>query len=56
MPYGTPKEVGEKVKEINDLLGKNGGLLIALAHILDPAIPWENIIAFIEAAKAFKAL
>jgi len=52
MPNGTPEEVGAKVQEINDLLGKEGGLLLAPAHILDPAIPWENVIAFVKAAKA----
>ncbi len=52
MPNGTPEEVGAKVQETYKLLGKNGGLLLAPAHILDPAIPWENIVAFVEAAKA----
>ncbi len=51
MPHGTPEEVRSKVKETNGLLGKNGGFLIAPAHILDPAIPWENIMAFINAAR-----
>lgn len=52
MPNGTPEEVGAKVLETNNLLGKEGGLLLAPAHILDPAIPWENVMAFVEAAKA----
>lgn len=52
MPNSTPEEVGEKVQETNVLLGKDGGLLLAPAHILDPAIPWENIVAFVKAAKA----
>ena len=51
MPHGTPDEVRAKVKETNELLGKEGGFLLAPAHILDPAINWENIVAFIDAAK-----
>ena len=47
---GTPDEVTVKVRETNELFGKNGGFLVAPAHILDPAIPWENIEAFIDAA------
>jgi uroporphyrinogen decarboxylase len=39
------------VQEANELFGKNGGFLVAPAHILDPAIPWDNIVAFIDAAK-----
>jgi uroporphyrinogen decarboxylase len=51
MPNGTPEEVASKVRETNELLGGNGGFLIAPAHILDPAIPWDNIVAFVDAAK-----
>lgn len=48
---GTPAEVTSKVIEINRLFAKDGGFLIAPAHILDPSIPWDNVIAFIEAAE-----
>jgi len=51
MPFGTPDEVTDKVKETNDLLGSEGGFLLAPAHILDPSVPWQNVIAYIEAAK-----
>jgi uroporphyrinogen decarboxylase len=48
---GTPEEVTLKVQEANTLFGGNGGFLVAPAHILDPSIPWDNIVAFIEAAR-----
>ncbi|WP_394924053.1 uroporphyrinogen decarboxylase family protein [uncultured Robinsoniella sp.] len=51
MPFGTPDDVGEKVRHVQRILGKNGGLLIAPSHILEPEVPWENITAFIENAK-----
>jgi len=51
MPHGTPDEVRRAVCETAETLGKDGGLLLAPAHILDPAVPWENVIAFIEAAR-----
>jgi len=38
-----------KIYETNEILGKEGGFLIAPAHILDPSIPWDNIIAFVDA-------
>ena len=52
MPNGTLEEVRAKVQETQQILGVHGGLPLAPAHILDPAIPWENIVAFVEAAKA----
>lgn len=51
MPNGTPEQVREKVIETNELFGNEGGFLLAPAHILDPSIPWENIMAFVESAK-----
>ncbi len=51
MPFGTPGDVAAKVQEANDLFGRDGGFLIAPAHILDPTIPWENVLAYVEACK-----
>lgn len=51
MPHGTPADVRAKVRETIEILGQDGGLLLAPAHILDPAIPWENIEAYIQEAK-----
>ncbi len=50
LPQGSPEDVKAKVMETTELLGRDGGLLLAPAHILDPAIPWENIEAYISAA------
>jgi len=52
MPHGTPEDVRRAVREAAETLGKGGGLLLAPAHILDPAVPWENVVAFIEAARS----
>lgn len=54
LPQGSAEDVTAKVIETKELLGKEGGLLLAPAHILDPAIPWENIEAYIDAAKSNK--
>ncbi len=51
LPHGTPEEVRHAVRETAHLLGQGGGLLLAPAHILDPAIPWANVEAFIDAAR-----
>lgn len=51
MPFGTPQDVKDKVREVQRLLGPCGGLLLAPSHILEPEVPWENVLAFVEAAR-----
>jgi uroporphyrinogen decarboxylase len=51
MPMGTPGDVSRKVLETNEILGKEGGFLLAPAHILDPSIPWQNIEAYIQSGR-----
>lgn len=50
LPHGTPEEVRRAVVEAAAALGPDG-LLLAPAHILDPAVPWENVLAFVNAAR-----
>ncbi|MBS1251051.1 MAG: hypothetical protein MAG451_00080 [Anaerolineales bacterium] len=49
---GTPSQIRREVKERIEVLGEGGGLLIAPAYDVDFA-PFENIVAFVEAANAF---
>lgn len=51
MPFGTPREVAAEVIRVRDILGPNGGFLVAPTHILEPDVPWNNVLAFIEASK-----
>jgi len=53
MPFGTPEEVRKIVRQRIETVGKNGGLLIAPTHTLEPEVPWENILAFFEAVEEF---
>jgi uroporphyrinogen decarboxylase len=53
MPHGSPKEVREVVRERIETVGKGGGLLISPTHTLEPDVPWENLIAFVEAIKEY---
>jgi uroporphyrinogen decarboxylase len=48
--------VASKVQEMNQLFGVKGGFLVAPAHILDPAIPWENVVAFIDSARNLECI
>jgi uroporphyrinogen decarboxylase len=36
-----------------ETIGRNGGLLLAPSHVLQPDTPWENILAFFEAIDEF---
>jgi len=51
MPFGTPDEVRQVVKERIDTLGYDGALILSPTHILEPEVPIENIEAFVEAAR-----
>ncbi len=53
MPFGTPEEVKKEVRERIKIIGKGGGLLIAPGHMLQPEVPWENILAFFEAVEKY---
>ncbi len=52
MPFGTPEEVRAEVRSRIRTVGKGGGLILAPAHVVGPETPWENIVAFFEAADA----
>ncbi|MGC8976651.1 MAG: uroporphyrinogen decarboxylase family protein [Candidatus Ratteibacteria bacterium] len=51
MPFGTPDEVKRVVKERKEKIGYDGALILSPTHILEPEVPIENIIAFVDACK-----
>lgn len=55
MPFGTPAEVKEAVWKNLDIAGENGGLMVAPTHMLEPEVPLENIIAYVDACREYKA-
>lgn len=54
MPHGTPEEVIKTVHENLDVAGKKGGLFVAPTHMLEPEVPLENILAYVEACKTYQ--
>ncbi|MDR1948866.1 MAG: hypothetical protein LBQ38_05715 [Spirochaetaceae bacterium] len=54
MPFGTPGEVKAAAKECLDSMGPKGGMMVAPTHILEPEVPWENILAYVEACRDYK--
>lgn len=49
MPFGTPDEVRRTVFENLDIAGAKGGLFACPTHMLEPEVPVENVVAYIQA-------
>lgn len=54
MPKGTPEEVKKAVWDNLDVAGNMGGLLVAPTHILEPEVPLENVLAYVEACRTYQ--
>lgn len=54
LPFASAREVGSVTRRICADLGRQGGLWIAPTHVVEPEVPWENVLAFIEAASEFE--
>ncbi len=53
LPFGTAEDVKAEVRTRIETVGKGGGLLIGPAHVIEPEVPWENILAFVEAVREY---
>jgi uroporphyrinogen decarboxylase len=53
MPFGKPEEVKAEVKKRIETVGRDGGLLLGPTHMLEPDVPWENILALYEAIEEY---
>jgi len=53
MPFGTEEEIRKAVFENLEIAGEKGGLLCCPTHLLEPEVPWKNIMAYVNACKDF---
>lgn len=51
LAFGTPQQVRDETRRTIDVLGKDGGLIIAPAQEIMPNVPIENVVAFAETVK-----
>ena len=51
LPFKSPEEVKAEMHRIMDILGKDGGYILAPTHAMPGDIPEENVLAFMEVAK-----
>lgn len=45
LPFGTPAEVAAEARRYCEILGSGGGYILAPAHLFQPDVPPENILA-----------
>ena len=48
LPHATPGEVRDYVKRLVDVVGADGGLIVAPCHTIQPDTPTENVLAMYE--------
>lgn len=53
LPFGTPGQVRQAVREMIDTVGVGGGLVLAPTHLVEPEVPWENLLAFVDEARHY---
>lgn len=51
MPFGSPDDVRAEVRQMIETVGAGGGFLCAPTHVVEPEVPWENLVAFSEAVE-----
>jgi len=49
--FGTPQQVKEQVKTQCDILNKNGGFVFNTVHNVQANVPFENVVAMLDALK-----
>lgn len=53
LPFGSPDDVRKDIRDRCEIVGAGGGLLIAPTHMVEPEVPWENLVAFVESVKEY---
>jgi uroporphyrinogen decarboxylase len=53
LPFGAPDDVRRDIEQRIESVGKGGGLLLAPTHMVEPEVPWENILAYVDTVKTY---
>jgi hypothetical protein len=53
--FGTPQEVKDQVRRQCEILGKNGGFVFNTVHNIQANVPFENVVAMLDALKEINA-
>ena len=53
MPFDSAADVRRVTLDYCEKIGEHGGLWIAPTHVIEPEVPWDNILAFVIAANEY---
>jgi hypothetical protein len=56
LPFSSPEEIREQVKERIRVFGEYGGFVFNTIHNIQPMIPVENLVALFEAVNRYRSL
>ncbi len=51
-PFGTPDDIGREVRRLKAVCGPDRRGILTPSNLLQPETPWDNIVAFVEEARA----
>lgn len=54
LPFGTPAAVRALVEKNLRICGAKGGIVIGPTHLVEPEVPWENLVALKEACEHYR--
>ena len=54
LPYASAKEVYKETRRVIDILGTNGGYVVAPSHQVQGDTPPENVVAVLEAVRDYR--
>lgn len=53
LPNGTPEEVRKETARVIELMSQNGGYITCSSQEIQTDVPYENVKALIETARAY---
>lgn len=56
LPFGTPAEIRQQVRERMQIFGKGGGFVFNAIHNIQAGTPAENLVALYDAVREYRAL
>jgi len=51
-PFGTPDDVRREVRRLKAACGPDRRCILCPSNLIQPETPWENVVAFVEEARA----
>jgi uroporphyrinogen-III decarboxylase len=55
LPFGTPQQVRDEVRERIDILGPGGGFVFCTIHNVQAQTPIENLLAMFDVIRSYRS-